>query len=573
MIPGPFRIHARQYKLKAENRLGPITGDPIDKITVRADSSNPPTKCANLVHPKGLSDSDGDGLLENSNKARLMWLSEKGQNTGSLEFDFGKPQKVDQILVWNYNAKNQTFRGVKQADISVWTEQAGWKKLLDDFPFTEADASGDYDDPVQITLDGIEVQKVKFDDLVNFGDLNHVGLSKVMFYQPRGPKAVRPMPADGYVLNDISDLKLSWIPGLNAGAHRLYFGPEPNQMELLCETANTEHNDLPFIDRNSTYYWRVDEVLPDNSVAQGNLWRFGTGGLIGWWKLDEADGTQAADSGSFKLTGALYGNPQWQTDSGKVGGTLRFDGQGDYVQIKQNYRLNLYRQLTVACWIKVNAFDRQWQTIVCKGDTAWRIQRTDNGTGIHFACNGLTSQDGWDWGSLVDGDTPVNDGKWHHVAGVYDGRKMSLYIDGTLDASKKASGTIAGNKYHVRIGDNEEKPGRDWNGMIDDVRIYNCALTQPEIDALYAGTSPTEALKAAQAAAKAKRAAVAAKARDTGTDLTSESTETTTPTEESDTTADTETSGKKNTTWVLLIFALAAIVVFLVTRKQRTSTG
>ena len=114
-----------------------------------------------------------------------MWLSEKGQTSGWLEFDFGQTRMLDQMHVWNYNAKNRTFRGLKQADISVWTEQSGWRKVLDDYTFAEGEGTGDYDEPIQVKLEGIEAQKMKFDELVNFGDLQYVGLSKVQFFTPQ----------------------------------------------------------------------------------------------------------------------------------------------------------------------------------------------------------------------------------------------------------------------------------------------------------------------------------------------------------------------------------------------------
>ena len=170
--------------MKAANRPALITGDQIKNIAVRASSSDDSAACANLVSGEGISDSDGDRLKERSTDASQMWLSEKGQTSGWLEFDLGQACKLDQMFVWNYNAKNRTVRGVKQADISVWTEQSGWQKVLDDYPFAEGEGAADYDEPVQVKLEGIEAQKVKFDELVNFGDLQYVGLSQVQFFAP-----------------------------------------------------------------------------------------------------------------------------------------------------------------------------------------------------------------------------------------------------------------------------------------------------------------------------------------------------------------------------------------------------
>jgi len=141
-------------------------------------------------------------------------------------------------------------------------------------------------------------------------------------------------------------------------------------------------------------------------------------------------------------------------------------------------------EVTVAAWIKVNRFDKEYQAIVTKGDSAWRLQRNANTDTLEFACSGLAIPDGSQWGGLY-GNRSVNDGKWHHIAGVYDGRNMYIYIDGEVDSTQPASGPIGTNDHPVYIGENAEMTGRFWNGLIDDVRVYNGALGPAEIKALY----------------------------------------------------------------------------------------
>jgi len=85
------------------------------------------------------------------------------------------------------------------------------------------------------------------------------------------------------------------------------------------------------------------------------------------------------------------------------------------------------------------------------------------------------------------GSNIISDAKWHHVVATYDGTRMSLYIDGELLASESATGNISVNDEPVYIGADPEKPGREWNGLIDDVRIYSYALSEAEIKSLYVG--------------------------------------------------------------------------------------
>jgi hypothetical protein len=121
--------------------------------------------------------------------------------------------------VWNYNARGHTKRGIKMADISIWIQGAGWQKILDDFEFTEAEGSFDYDEPVVIELDRVKAQKVSFGDLVNFGDKKYIGLSEVQFFRKR-EQASRPQPVDGGTLGLAVDSKLNWAAGDAVAGHR-----------------------------------------------------------------------------------------------------------------------------------------------------------------------------------------------------------------------------------------------------------------------------------------------------------------------------------------------------------------
>ncbi|OHB80591.1 MAG: hypothetical protein A2Z25_01075 [Planctomycetes bacterium RBG_16_55_9] len=235
-------------------------------------------------------------------------------------------------------------------------------------------------------------------------------------------------------------------------------------------------------DRDTKLTWHGKE---DN--AWQNPRALGTAelaGIIGWWKLDETSGRDVADSSGNGNNGKiLNGQPRWVSD-GKIGGALLFDGKGDFAQVANESNFDCIAEVTVAAWIKVNSFDKEWQAIVTKGDSAWRLQRNQDQDNLEFACSGLKVPSGSPYGGL-SGQKSVNDGKWHHVAGVYDGEEMVLYVDGQVDVSQPSSGPIGANNQPVYIGENSERTERFWNGLIDDVRVYNYALGQAEIEALY----------------------------------------------------------------------------------------
>ena len=134
--------------------------------------------------------------------------------------------------------------------------------------------------------------------------------------------------------------------------------------------------------------------------------------LIGRWRLDETSGNIAADSSGNGIDGTLFGDPQWV--SGMIIGALEFDGNGDYVNCGNVPALQIQNQITMACWIKVATFTRNWATILSMGDNSYRLTRGESSFTLHMGMNGVTSAP-YAW---FDGRTAVNDDQWHHVIGM-----------------------------------------------------------------------------------------------------------------------------------------------------------
>jgi hypothetical protein len=330
---------------------------------------------------------------------------------------------------------------------------------------------------------------------VIFGDLSTkqvtAGQLVVLEATPLNPKpiAVRPQPSDS-VSGIITDgLELVWMPGADVTQHRVYFGTEPDALILLAEVSDSTSVKAPALQKAETYFWRVDETQPDGSVLTGDIWSFDTGSLVAWWKLDDGAGDIAVDSSGNGHDGSLRGNTSWV--EGVTGNALLLDGQDGYINVGRDPAFNITNQITVSAWIKVGGFDREWQAIVTKGDRSWRLQRNYGSSTLEFACSGLAVP-GAQYGSVF-GIVDVDDGRWHHAAGTYDGQELCLYLDGKLDVSSEAAGKIRVDDRPVYIGENAERPDRLWNGLIDDVRIYSYALSAAEIDVLYEETRDASA--------------------------------------------------------------------------------
>jgi hypothetical protein len=203
-------------------------------------------------------------------------------------------------------------------------------------------------------------------------------------------------------------------------------------------------------------------------------------GPVSYWRLGESSGLSAADStgadtGTYANSPGLGRPAALAADSDT---SVGFDGVDDAVDVPDSAALDITGPISVEAWIKVVAWDHDWQAIVTKGDTSYRLHRFLNTDNLSFTADGLSCAD-------VQGTKNVDDGAWHHVVGVWDGTTKSTYVDGVLDTSCAASGTIATNSYDLGIGENFEQPQRNWDGSIDDVAVYARALSAAEVQLHY----------------------------------------------------------------------------------------
>lgn len=212
-----------------------------------------------------------------------------------------------------------------------------------------------------------------------------------------------------------------------------------------------------------------------------------TRGLLGHWTFDDGSGSTARDVSGRSNHGSVMGNAKWT--KGVIGGALVLDGKDDFVSIANENAFDITGNITVTAWIRVESFTKSWQAIVTKGDRAWRLHRAGSKGSVGFACSDLSRDQVGDLLGMIN----VADGEWHHVAGVHDGDSTLVFVDGVLDASIQSSPNISVNDYPVLIGANAQASSRLFHGLIDDVRIYDRALSIDELRELVraGGALPT----------------------------------------------------------------------------------
>ncbi len=221
-----------------------------------------------------------------------------------------------------------------------------------------------------------------------------------------------------------------------------------------------------------------DEILSiySSTPAMEN----GEDALISQWKFDENSGNTATDSKNNN--NGTINNAQWTT--GVNGGALKFNGSNSFVLIPNADNLNPVNQITLMAWAKTE--ENKTAKIAEKGDwdghnilqdkwNGWtaKIRTADNKSRTINWQNGI----------------PVY-GEWYHIAMTYDGVNFKLYVNGQLTNSKKIVGRLHVNNRNFVIGSNGGTQ-KFFNGAIDDVRIFDKALTQTEIQAIFSNQGNT----------------------------------------------------------------------------------
>ena len=286
-------------------------------------------------------------------------------------------------------------------------------------------------------------------------------------------------PADWMMLREWEDYpRLAWQPIIAGDIAGLY-GVDIEDLDAfvqqwLMENCSSVNDFCNGADINSSGY--VD--LTDFVVLASHWSPLIDVTLQGYWKLDEATESTAPDSSEYLRDGTLMNGPVW-TPSGKLKGALEFDGVNDYVEIVDYKGVTGLSSRTCMAWIK---------TTKASGEIlSWGNSNTGSKWIVRVNETGALRAEVQ--GGYLYGDAPINDGDWHHIAVVLnsDGTpkisEVLLYVDGQQETVAGVFDTYIDTAadQNVVIGVYTKATGRFFKGLMDDVRIYNKALSDAEI--------------------------------------------------------------------------------------------
>ena len=229
-----------------------------------------------------------------------------------------------------------------------------------------------------------------------------------------------------------------------------------------------------------------------------------TNNLVGYWPFDN----DLEDKSGNNNNGISIGTTGFT--NGKINQALSLSGSNGYVEIPHSSTFNITDQITLEAWvypsqwdntIEYNGVDNSYENSILtkapdKDYGVWNLHyKTENNRGFRFEIKTDDDQ----LHALYETTFSQDTNKWYHIVGVYNGNKMYLYLNGVLNNSIDVSGAIKTNDAPLRIGKQWwwNWINSYWDGSIDEVKIYNRALSASEIlehynDVNYSGLVPVD---------------------------------------------------------------------------------
>ena len=209
------------------------------------------------------------------------------------------------------------------------------------------------------------------------------------------------------------------------------------------------------------------------------------GGVVSLWHLDEDSGATAydsADGNDGTISGATW-------CAGVSESALLFNGIDDYVRVPESENLTGMDELTIEVWVNLDELGGDYRDVVGK-DSQYKLRLSPSGEA--YKLSGVLYLDGGYNSITADSvDNIDTTGEWYYLVFTYNGSHTGLYINGELKKTAEAEGSVQPNSNYLIIGG---KPSVEHTvgGIVDEVAIYDTALSSTEIKARYDAMKPAE---------------------------------------------------------------------------------
>lgn len=322
--------------------------------------------------------------------------------------------------------------------------------------------------------------------------------------QTTTPAAPKPVAPANLSVDVVTNPTFSWEAAADADSYHLQVALSSGFSSLVYNEFNiieTSTESGTVLNHDTRYYWRVRAANAGGYSDWSIPWSFTTSalptgeGLAGYWEFDEGSGTTIIDESGYGNNGQIKGGALWE--AGVSGSGLKVNGSNQYAFVEDSPSLDLSEGITLAAWIRPEKTSAQY--IISKGNPGtdgYKLSLLSTGK-VSLRINENTS-------TIYKINSrklyPV-DGNWMHIAGTFNGTLLKIFINGIEDKeiAFDSPTSIMTNSLPLVIGASANETNF-FQGIIDDVRIYNYALSDSEIQDLVAGPAAknTETARVAQ---------------------------------------------------------------------------
>jgi len=301
-----------------------------------------------------------------------------------------------------------------------------------------------------------------------------------------------------FVFNSSNTTASLYIDGQLKGSNNTYLSKNiGGTIALMSRYDNSTYQVKGYLDQ-----FRIFDYA---RTAAQIAWDYNRGGPVGRWKMDECQGITANDSsgnvnsgtitigvtGTNTSAGTCTGSAgeAWKDGAtGKYNSSLEFDGTDDYINIGSPASLSMTGPVTQSAWIKLNSI--AVQKVIIGAETQYNLQVSRNSTGD------ISVVDGAGHRCITNGNAISSTSNWYHIVGIFSGTTTQtvttsnclIYVNGILQTS-----SVLGTPWSpstlssFNIGNWANTAGTTYkvNGQIDDVKIFNYALTANQVKNLY----------------------------------------------------------------------------------------
>lgn len=293
-----------------------------------------------------------------------------------------------------------------------------------------------------------------------------------------------PQPMNGEINISLTPT-LNWA--YNSNNNAIYF-------ELYLDTVSPPANSMGQIygnnyivmmplKGNTTYYWKVKGFV-ENEVYESTIWNFRTkneilpsSGLTAYYPFNG----NANDLSGNGLNGTVFDASLTDSRFGEFGKAYFFDGLSSYIHVNSNTLLNPASGITISAWFCLFSNSNSG-SIVAKGS-----ESSTGMYGLKFNASNQTV----DMRLILSDNSQISlsinnswqTSRWYNIAGTFNGSYLKLYLDGNSSGITYNPGALGSNNEELLIGKNYEN--QHFYGKLDDVRIYERALDETEIQQLF----------------------------------------------------------------------------------------